>query len=245
MEPNTSRSDAPAFHPIQLQGSSKLAEYKDSECVGSEGDCNDSSSEVRTIVSGWSDATTCVLFEKRHEVTSRSAIPMVLQTRATEHVPTALPLLPEEKSNLPQQEDSGLSLPSREERDTSNDTAISSLGQLSEDGDEPNDKATTVSKSTRSSSSRSVPNQELHINPDDPNQKQILKKLSRHINTKWSLLARYCETPEKEIVELKKEVTQSVDRAYTILCRVARKGVTWNQLYEFLLNKVVALKCFG
>ena len=245
MEPNTNRSDVPALHPIQLQGSSERAEYKDSECVGTDEDHNDSLSEVRTIVSGWSDATTCVLFEKRHEVASRSAIPMVLQARATERVPPALSLLPGGKSDLPLEEDSGLSLPSREERDTSNETANSSLGQLSEDEDEPSDKATTVPKTSNSSSSRSTPNQELHINPDDPNQKQILKKLSRHINMKWSLLARYCETPEEDIVELKKAVTQSVDRAYATLCRVARKGITWNQLYKFLLNKVLAWKIYG
>jgi hypothetical protein len=67
---------------------------------------------------------------------------------------------------------------------------------------------------------------------------QLLRKLSCHINTKWSLLARYLGVTEEEIAWIKGRAAEPKDRAYQTLCLLMEKGIMWQQLHHGILNKV-------
>jgi hypothetical protein len=67
---------------------------------------------------------------------------------------------------------------------------------------------------------------------------QLLRKLSCHINTKWSLLARYLGVTEEEIAWIKGRAAEPKDRAYQTLCLLMEKGIMWQQLHHGILNKI-------
>ena len=76
------------------------------------------------------------------------------------------------------------------------------------------------------------------IDPLDSGSRELVEMVCSTVNSKWPILARYFCLPEDSIASIKEQDSKAEGRCWVLLLRLRNEGVTWEALYDVLLNRV-------